>query len=92
MLLLGIDVGTSSIKVAIVDAHSQQCITTAQYPEVETPITCLQKGWAEQDPEMWWENVQQAITPNWRRCSALAVHLCLLVLAVCNRSIHFPIP
>ena len=61
MLLLGIDVGTSSIKVAIVDAHSQQCITTAQYPEVETPITCLQKGWAEQDPEMWWENVQQAI-------------------------------
>ena len=61
MLLLGIDVGTSSIKVAIVDAHSQQCITTAQYPENETPITSLQKGWAEQDPEMWWENVQQAI-------------------------------
>ena len=61
MLLLGIDVGTSSIKVAIVDAHSQQCITTAQYPEAETPITSLQKGWAEQDPEIWWENVQLAI-------------------------------
>ena len=61
MLLLGIDIGTSSIKVAIVDAHSQQCITTAQYPDEETGITSLQKGWAEQSPEMWWENVQQAI-------------------------------
>ncbi|MEP7144249.1 MAG: FGGY family carbohydrate kinase [Ferruginibacter sp.] len=61
MLLLGIDIGTSSIKVAIVDAQSQQCITTAQYPDSETGITSLQKGWAEQSPAMWWENVQQAI-------------------------------
>ncbi len=61
MLLLGIDVGTSSIKVAIVDAQTQQCVTTVQYPDTETGITSLQKGWAEQSPEMWWENVQQAI-------------------------------
>ena len=61
MLLLGIDVGTSSIKVAIVDAQSQKCITTVQYPDVETSITSLHKGWAEQSPDMWWENVQQAI-------------------------------
>ena len=61
MLLLGIDIGTSSIKVAVVDAQTQQCITTVQYPELETGITVRQKGWAEQSPEMWWENVQQAI-------------------------------
>jgi len=61
MLLLGIDIGTSSIKVAIVDAHTQQCITTVQYPDEETGITALQKGWAEQNPEMWWQNVKQAI-------------------------------
>ena len=61
MLLLGIDVGTSSIKVAVVDAASQKCIATAQYPDTETGITSLQKGWAEQSPEMWWQNVQQAI-------------------------------
>ncbi len=61
MLLLGIDIGTSSIKVAIVDAQSQQCITTVQYPDTETGITSLQKGWAEQSPGMWWQNVQQAI-------------------------------
>jgi xylulokinase len=61
MLLLGIDIGTSSIKVAVVDADTQQTISTAQYPETETPITSLQNGWAEQSPEMWWEHVQQAI-------------------------------
>ena len=61
MLLLGIDIGTSSIKVSIVDAQTQNCIATAQYPDTEAGITSLQKGWAEQSPEMWWENVQQAI-------------------------------
>ena len=61
MLLLGIDIGTSSIKVAIVDAHSQQTITTVQYPETETPIVALQSGWAEQSPETWWQHVQSAI-------------------------------
>ena len=62
MLLLGIDIGTSSIKVAIVDAQTQQCITTVQYPpDVETGVISLQKGWAEQSPEKWWEDVQQAI-------------------------------
>ena len=61
MLLLGIDVGTSSIKVAIVDAQTQQSITTVQYPDTETDIIALQKGWAEQSPEMWWQHVQQAI-------------------------------
>ena len=61
MLLLGIDIGTSSIKVAIVDSQTQNCIVTVQYPEVETGIISIQKGWAEQSPELWWENVQQAI-------------------------------
>ena len=61
MLLLGIDIGTSSIKVSIVDAQTQNCVATAQYPDNETGITSHQKGWAEQSPDMWWENVQQAI-------------------------------
>ncbi len=61
MLLLGIDLGTSSIKVSIVDAHTQECVVSAQYPEVETGITSLQPGWTEQSPEMWWLHVQEAI-------------------------------
>lgn len=61
MLLLGIDVGTSSVKVSVVDAVTQQCVALAQYPESESGISSLQPGWAEQSPEMWWQHVQQAI-------------------------------
>jgi xylulokinase len=61
MLLLGIDIGTSSIKVSVVDAATQNLIAQAGYPETETGITALQPGWAEQSPEMWWEHVQLAI-------------------------------
>ena len=61
MLLLGIDVGTSSIKVSIVDVQTQRAVAVAQYPDTETPIESLHPGWAEQSPEMWWQHVQQAI-------------------------------
>lgn len=61
MLLLGIDIGTSSIKVSVVDADTQQSIDSAQYPESESGITAIKPGWAEQSPEMWWEHVQLAI-------------------------------
>lgn len=60
MLLLGIDIGTSSIKVSVVDATSQISIASAQYPETESAITSVQPGWAEQSPEMWWDHVQKA--------------------------------
>jgi xylulokinase len=61
MLLLGIDLGTSSIKVSVVDAETQQWIASAQYPEQETTITSLQTGWAEQSPDVWWQNIKGAI-------------------------------
>ncbi|MBV9987629.1 MAG: carbohydrate kinase [Chitinophagaceae bacterium] len=61
MLLLGIDLGTSSIKVSVVDAGTQQCIASAQYPDTETGISSPQPGWAEQSPETWWLHVQEAI-------------------------------
>lgn len=61
MLLLGIDVGTSSIKVSVVDAQSHECLASAQYPQSESPIISPQPGWAEQSPEMWWQHVQQAV-------------------------------
>ena len=61
MLLLGIDIGTSSIKVAVTDASMQKCLATAQYPESEAAIISLQTGWAEQSPDTWWEHLQLAI-------------------------------
>ncbi|WP_153798792.1 xylulokinase [Foetidibacter luteolus] len=61
MLLLGLDIGTSSVKVSIVDAQTQQCIVSAQYPETEAEIISKQSGWAEQSPQSWWQFAQQAI-------------------------------
>lgn len=61
MLLLGLDIGTSSIKASVIDASSQQCIASAQYPETESEVISKHPGWAEQSPDMWWEHVQLAI-------------------------------
>ncbi|MEJ5993100.1 FGGY family carbohydrate kinase [Pedobacter sp. Du54] len=61
MLLLGIDVGTSSIKVSVVDSGSGNILSTAQYPDREAEILTPKQGWAEQSPELWWEHVQRAI-------------------------------
>jgi len=61
MLLLGVDIGTSSVKVSVVDAGSQKVIASAQYPDVESPIIAIHPGWAEQSPDMWWQHTQKAI-------------------------------
>src|SRR6476660_3473392 len=61
MLLLGIDLGTSSIKVSVVNAETQHCLASASYPETEADIISPFTGWAEQSPDQWWENVKQAI-------------------------------
>ena len=60
MLLLGYDIGTSSVKAALVDAQTGQTVASAQYPDSEAPIMAKQPGWAEQDPEMWWDELKQA--------------------------------
>jgi len=61
MYLLGIDIGTSFIKVSLVEASTQQCIVTVSYPGTENAIISHQNGWAEQSPLMWWEQVQAGI-------------------------------
>lgn len=62
MLLLGIDIGTSSIKVSVVDADTQRSVASARYPEGrENDIRVVEPGWAEQSPDTWWEQVRKAI-------------------------------
>jgi xylulokinase len=70
MLLLGIDLGTSSIKVSVVDAATHRCIASAQYPETESDIISTEPGWAEQSPDQWWEDVKQAIL----KCNASGLY------------------
>lgn len=59
--LLGLDVGSSSVKASLVDAVSGACVATAFFPEHEAPITAVKPGWAEQNPEMWWDNAKLAL-------------------------------
>jgi xylulokinase len=61
MLLLGIDLGTSSIKVAVTDAETHRVLASAQFPDEEAVILSKQAGWAEQSPDTWWNYVQEAI-------------------------------
>ncbi len=59
--LLGFDVGSSSVKASLVDADSGNCAATAFFPETEAPIMAVKAGWAEQDPNMWWENAKLSL-------------------------------
>ena len=60
MYLLGIDLGSSSIKVALVEAASQLVHKVVSYPESEMPISSIRPGWAEQEPSLWWDNLKKA--------------------------------
>ena len=53
--LLGFDVGSSSVKASLVNADSGKCVASAFYPEKEAPIMAAKAGWAEQEPDSWWE-------------------------------------
>ena len=61
MKSLGIDIGSSSVKVSLMDIPSGSCVAMATNPVVEMPIEALRTGWAEQDPEMWWHYVKEGI-------------------------------
>jgi xylulokinase len=50
---LGIDLGSSSIKAAIVD-NKGRVLSQVKYPDEEMKISVAYPHWAEQDPELWW--------------------------------------
>jgi xylulokinase len=62
MLLLGIDLGSSSVKASVIDGDSGKCLATAFYPKDEMKIIAEKPGWAEQDTEIWWTNLKASIS------------------------------
>ncbi|MEL4307742.1 xylulokinase [Joostella sp. CR20] len=62
MYFLGIDLGSSSIKLAVLDAETEKCIVSISVPDYELEINAPKNGWAEQDPNMWWEHVKDGIS------------------------------
>ena len=59
-LLLGYDVGSSSIKASLIDSQTGRAIASAASPDRELPIKSRGPGWAEQHPHLWWQNVVAA--------------------------------
>ena len=59
--LLGFDVGSSSVKASLVEVESGAIAATAFFPETEAPIKAVKAGWAEQDPQMWWNNAKLSL-------------------------------
>lgn len=60
MYLLGYDLGSSSVKASLVNASTGECIASAFFPKKEMEIISVKSGWAEQNPEIWWENLKLA--------------------------------
>lgn len=60
MYLLGYDIGSSSVKVCLVEASSGKVVASDFSPKKEMKIIAMQAGWAEQNPADWWTNLRLA--------------------------------
>ncbi len=56
-LLLGIDVGTSSVKAILLDLRGNLCAVC----QAEYPLHHIRPAWVEQDPDDWWQATCQAV-------------------------------
>lgn len=61
MYTLGVDVGSSSVKASLVNVETGKCVATTFFPKTEAKIIAVNPGWAEQDPESWWENLKLSV-------------------------------
>jgi xylulokinase len=59
-MLLGYDLGSSSIKATLIKSDTGAIVSSATYPKQEMKIISKKAGYAEQDPEIWWKNVKSA--------------------------------
>ena len=59
--LLGFDIGSSSVKATLLEINSGKTVASAFSPSSEMPMQSPQPGFAEQDPEMWWRELVNAM-------------------------------
>src|SRR5688572_23387952 len=59
--LLGIDIGSSSAKTALLNIESGEPVASAFSPADEMPMISIRPGFAEQDPEQWWKELQNSL-------------------------------
>ncbi|HUX11544.1 MAG TPA: FGGY family carbohydrate kinase [Spirochaetia bacterium] len=59
--LLGLDIGSSSVKASLLDSATGKSVASASSPSTEMDITATRPGWAEQEPDEWWNHVRNAL-------------------------------
>ena len=79
-LLLGYDIGSSSIKATLIEAASGAVVAAAGSPDTEMEISAPHKGWAEQHPDLWWGHLvdataklQQAVGNRFQEIKAIGI-------------------
>jgi xylulokinase len=70
MFLLGIDVGSSSVKASLLEVATGQCAGSAFYPKTEQVIDSPEPGFAEQDPQCWYDTAKQSIADAMKEAGA----------------------
>jgi len=70
MYLLGIDVGSSSVKASLLDAATGRCAGSAFYPKTEQKISAPQPGFAEQNPQCWYDCAKDSVREAMKRSGA----------------------
>lgn len=61
MLFLGIDLGSSSVKLSVFDADKGYTLASTSVPEYEMGFFAENIGWAEQDPNLWWQHIKAGL-------------------------------
>jgi xylulokinase len=84
-LLMGIDVGTQSTRVALLDLEGRVVSSTSAPQEMMTP----KPGWAEQDPDVWWRNALDNIHKTMEQAEATSDEI--LAVGVCGQ-MHATVP
>ncbi len=60
MYSIGYDIGSSSLKAALVETATGKSVAVVSEPKVEMEMLALENGWAEQHPDDWWKHICNA--------------------------------
>ena len=57
MFYIGYDIGSSFVKIALIDSKNNKKVSVISEPQEEMQIISSKPNWAEQDPETWWKHL-----------------------------------
>ena len=70
-MYLGVDIGTSALKVVLVDENGKTVRSCSNDLSVQRP----RPGWSEQDPHSWWQAADHAVKALHLTCAKQLQHV-----------------